>query len=66
LAPIKKIRKKKKFLIYAIISGFDTTEIAIMLNTSLKNIRNRQELLMRQIGLRNRYEIALLAGKILF
>ncbi|EDZ9869141.1 hypothetical protein DIR67_23530 [Salmonella enterica subsp. enterica serovar Newport] len=66
LVPIKKIRKKKKFLIYAIISGFDTTEIAIMLNTSLKNIRNRQELLMRQIGLRNRYEIALLAGKILF
>ncbi|EGI6283819.1 hypothetical protein AHY63_004757 [Salmonella enterica subsp. enterica serovar Telhashomer] len=63
---MKKIRKKKKFLIYAIISGFDTTEIAIMLNTSLKNIRNRQELLMRQIGLRNRYEIALLAGKILF
>ncbi|ECB7890902.1 hypothetical protein E1344_24215 [Salmonella enterica subsp. enterica serovar Bareilly] len=65
LKPIKKINKNKRFLMYAITEGFNTTETSIALNTSLKNIRNRQEALMRQMGLKNRYEIALLAGKIL-
>ncbi|ECN9266975.1 hypothetical protein ZL58_23510 [Salmonella enterica subsp. enterica serovar Typhimurium] len=65
LAPIKKISKNKMFLLHAISDGFNAAETAISMNTSAKSIRNRQEALMRQMGLKNRYEVALLSGKIL-
>lgn len=65
LTPIKKINKKKRFLMYTITEGFNLTDTAFTLNVSVKSIRNRQEALMRQIGLKNRYEMALLAGKLL-
>lgn len=51
---------------YATIKCFNATETAIALNTSLKDVKNRQEALMRQMGLKSHHEIALLAGKILF
>lgn len=53
-------------MMYAIIKSFNATETEITLNTSLKDVRIRQEALMRQMGRKNRHEIALHAGKILF
>ncbi|HGT6054098.1 TPA: hypothetical protein ACM4E9_004237 [Escherichia coli] len=66
LKPITTINRKKRFMIYAITKGLSTAQIAGLLNITLKSARNRQELLMRQIGIKNRYELALLSGIVLF
>lgn len=66
LKPLKKISKNRKFLIYAVTKGLNTTQTAFIFKTSAKNIQSRHETLMKQIGLRNRYELALLSGKVLF
>ncbi|EBD7338770.1 hypothetical protein OE847_003721 [Salmonella enterica] len=64
LKPIKNDIKIKVFLIFAITKGLNNTQIAIILNVSVKSVRNRQEALMREIGLRKRYEFAFLCGKV--
>lgn len=66
LEPVSNITKSKRFMIYAATKGFSTRQTATLLKLSVKSTHNRQQLLMRLIGIKNRYEFALISGQVLF
>lgn len=66
IKPITNEVRMKIFLIYAITKGLSVAQIAIILNVSVKSVRNRQEALMREIGLKKRYEFAFLCGRVIY